>query len=144
MYKWINRMMIILLCATSLAAGFKPAVSASNEGLPENQPQAVIQAGTPLLNVAALSAGSGHTCSLSNDGTIRCWGENEYGQLGNNTTKDSSLPLVVSGLSNGIGVAAGTSHTCAVSNDGTIHCWGYNWWGQLGNGVLMTVIFPCR
>jgi alpha-tubulin suppressor-like RCC1 family protein len=61
--------------------------------------------------------------SLS-DNTMKCWGSNEAGQLGNGTTIDSSVPVLVKGVSTAIAVATGSRHTCALLSSGKIQCWG--------------------
>ena len=86
--------------------------------------------------VTSIDAGPLHTCAVA-DGKASCWGDNYYGQLGNNTTTDSRVPVAVdtSGVLNGktvTAIAAGGNHTCAVA-DGKASCWGYNGYGQLGN-----------
>jgi alpha-tubulin suppressor-like RCC1 family protein len=63
--------------------------------------------GGPLNNVMAVAAGGEHTCALLGDGTVRCWGRNDYGQLGDGTTTHRSTPATVSGLSGATAVAAG-------------------------------------
>jgi alpha-tubulin suppressor-like RCC1 family protein len=88
-----------------------------------------------LSGVRQVSAGLYHTCAVLNDGTLRCWGNNGSGQLGNGTNTNSNLPVTVSGITNAVTVSAGGGHTCAVLNDGTLRCWGANWNGQLGNGT---------
>jgi alpha-tubulin suppressor-like RCC1 family protein len=95
----------------------------------------------PRLSAKAISAGFETTCALLFDGTIRCWGRNEYGQLGNGTTGgDSSVPVSVVGISTAIAVSVGQDHACAVLANGTIRCWGSNMWGQLGNGATQQEI----
>ena len=93
-----------------------------------------------LANVTQIAAGKYHTCALRNDGTVWCWGEDAYGQLGNNSTTDSPTPLEVLGAG-GTGHLTGVTEidadgqlTCALINDGTVRCWGHNQAGQLGNG----------
>jgi alpha-tubulin suppressor-like RCC1 family protein len=83
----------------------------------------------------AISAGSSHSCALLEDGTARCWGNNEYGRLGDGTTNSSSTPVAVSGLSGAVAISAGSHHTCALLGDGTAQCWGDNPFGQLGDGT---------
>lgn len=87
--------------------------------------------------------GLGHTCALSN-GRVYCWGRNNLGQLGDNTTTNRSSPTpVYVGTSGSPGalygryitdIAAGGEHTCAIA-DGGVFCWGANSSGRLGDGT---------
>jgi alpha-tubulin suppressor-like RCC1 family protein len=80
-----------------------------------------------------MAAGAYHTCVVMN-GAIECFGWNDRGQLGNNTTKDSDVPVPVWGLTTGVqAIAAGYGHTCALVN-GRVQCWGWNDYYQLGDG----------
>jgi len=89
-----------------------------------------------LNDVISISSGDYHACALLSDKTVRCWGANEAGQLGNGNTKDSTTPVVVVDLSNPTVIAAGETHTCARLDNGSVRCWGDNWIGQLGNGEM--------
>jgi len=80
-----------------------------------------------------LTSGGNHTVALLSNGTVKTWGDNTYGQLGNDSTTDSNIPVTVDGITNAIAVAAGGFHTVALLSDGTIMAWGKNNYGQLGN-----------
>ncbi len=89
-----------------------------------------------------IAAGNAHTCTLSADGTVSCWGSNLFGQLGNGTTTDSAVPVKVPSLTTSQGVTTGFIHSCALKADGTAQCWGYNGNGQLGNGTTADSASP--
>ncbi len=108
-----------------LGRGFASMVDQAN-------PSAVVG----LARSDALAAGRAHTCALT-DGTLRCWGANNRGQLGNSSASDpQTAPIEVVGLSGTpVDVVARADHTCALIEDGTVQCWGNGEDGQLGIGT---------
>lgn len=88
-----------------------------------------------MADVADVVAGDFHSVALRNDGTIRSWGSNSYGQLGDGTTTDRPSPVTVANLNDVIQVVAAGDNTLALGRDGTVWGWGDNSWGQLGIGV---------
>jgi len=93
--------------------------------------------GAPLGNVTAIATGESHSCALLGDGTVRCWGYNRFGQLGNGTTTDSPAAMPVVGLGRRVtAISAGAYHTCALLDNGIVKCWGYNAHNQLGDGTF--------
>jgi alpha-tubulin suppressor-like RCC1 family protein len=92
----------------------------------------------------AVSGGDfGHSCSVGAGGQVQCWGSNTAGELGDGSTVDSSVPVVVKGVSGAIAVAAGAGHTCAIVGDG-VRCWGRAGSGQLGNGIKLPAPFETK
>ena len=84
--------------------------------------------------VASITGSVDHTCVVTTSGGAKCWGDNDYGQLGNNSTTDSYVPVAVYGLTSGVvSITGGLYHTCAVTTSGGVKCWGHNGYGQLGN-----------
>lgn len=96
--------------------------------------------GTGCIAEFALSAG--RTCVRKIDGTLWCWGSNQYGALGDGTTVDRPSPVQVGSLTPWAEVAMGRNHTCARKMDGTLWCWGANHQGQLGNGTVDVGFLP--
>jgi alpha-tubulin suppressor-like RCC1 family protein len=82
----------------------------------------------------SVSAGQSHTCAVTVDGTLWCWGDNSEGQLGDGTEDSESTPVAVGSGQTWTMVAAGISHTCALDTGGSLWCWGDNSAGQLGIG----------
>lgn len=85
-----------------------------------------------LAGVTAVSAGREHSLALMGDGTVRAWGRNHRGQLGDGTTEDCISPVVVQGMRNAVAIGAGSSFSAALLADGTIMTWGDNTLGELG------------
>ena len=88
--------------------------------------------GQPAVDV---SAGSNHACAVLLDGTLKCWGYNNYGQLGLGDTNSRINPTTV-GLGTGMiakDVEAGTDETCVIMVSGQVKCWGRDYRGVLGN-----------
>ena len=95
--------------------------------------------------VVQLAAGAFHTCVLMQSGAVRCWGRNDYGQLGyghTNDIGDNEVPATAGDVSLGapaVQVVAGYSHTCALMQSGAVRCWGHNVMGQLGYGYTQHI-----
>jgi alpha-tubulin suppressor-like RCC1 family protein len=91
-----------------------------------------------IANAVSVSTGEYHTCAVLADSTVRCWGSNKTGQLGNGTTTSSATPTTVPGITNAVAVAVGgasrdimisgigAGQSCALLADGTVRCWGAN------------------
>jgi alpha-tubulin suppressor-like RCC1 family protein len=140
----------------SCALGFPSAASCwGNNGADQLGNGTTVNSATPVpvsgaLIFASLSAGALHACGPVNSSVngaafsyAYCWGDNSSGQLGNGTTTNNAMPIVVAGGLNFAAVSAGGRHTCGVigiaSNlpsptaAGAVYCWGDNTFGQLGN-----------
>jgi alpha-tubulin suppressor-like RCC1 family protein len=93
--------------------------------------------------VTSIAAGGVHSVALCWDGMVAAWGRNNYGQLGDNTGRDTNAPVAVNtglGISalhsrTVVSIAAGMEHTLALCSDGTVAAWGRNFEGQLGDDM---------
>jgi alpha-tubulin suppressor-like RCC1 family protein len=92
----------------------------------------------------AVAAGGLHSCAVLVDGTVRCWGFNVSGELGNGSLQQSNTPVAVSGLSNVVDVITGDAHTCALQLGGLAFCWGRGQEGELGNGGSVNSATPVQ
>jgi len=102
-----------------------------------------------LARVTKISAGGSFVLALRSDGTVRAWGDNRRGQLGNGTTASSPVPVKVAGLSGVTGIAAGYDASMATRTSGisaitSVWTWGGNDVGQLGDGTLTSRSNPER
>jgi len=98
--------------------------------------------GRPIANIVTITAGSSYTCAMTATGAVKCWGANDFGQLGTATSGSCSvscstvaLDVIASGIA---GIAAEDDHTCAVTTAGGVKCWGWNSSGQLGATTTTT------
>lgn len=83
----------------------------------------------------AITLGAVHSCALLETGEVRCWGNNENGQLGNGTNQNSSIPVEVTELPDRVvQVVAGGVFTCALTQNGKLYCWGDGSNGRFGDG----------
>jgi alpha-tubulin suppressor-like RCC1 family protein len=84
--------------------------------------------------VRQIAAGFEHTCVLTQEGVVACWGRAPDGRLGDGTDRSASVPRTVLGLRNASAIAAGAAHSCAIAGaEDAVYCWGSNETGQLAN-----------
>ena len=105
---------------------------------------AAVDLGTGRTAVA-IASGYWHTCAILDNGDMKCWGDNDYGQLGIESTTDigdqaGEMGDNLSYTSLGTGLTpvyidAGNAHTCAIFDNGSVKCWGFNEKGNLGLGT---------
>ena len=119
------------------ASGAGTSGAGGNAGAAGNPPMRVCEPGEAgdCARVERVYVGGSHTCAVLSDGTIRCWGYNDSGQLGDPETAPSlsAGPVVVKDVRRPDVMALGNRHTCALK-DGEVFCWGRNQLGQLGTG----------
>jgi alpha-tubulin suppressor-like RCC1 family protein len=103
-------------------------------------PALVSGSGTGARVFTKLAAGHQHTCAIASTGSVWCWGDNAFGQLGGSVPPLLRVPQLIlsgpSGVQNFTSIAAGAYHTCGV-NEAAIWCWGRNDDGQLGHGTFV-------
>lgn len=100
-----------------------------------------------LQDVQQVAAGLAHTCTLSRQGTVQCWGRNERGQLGlgDSSPTPRPTPVTVPGLSGIRAITSGDFHSCALTAAGGVKCWGWNVYGAIGipeDGGVQEIIRP--
>ena len=100
--------------------------------------------GAKAMDVAL---GSYYTCALLTNGSVMCWGEGTYGELGAGwSITSSTTPIYTSTLGSsarsGVAISSGSVHTCVLLDDGSVVCWGYNGWGTLGTGSYTNMFVP--
>ncbi len=119
------------------------AVNAIGEG-PESNQASVTPTAALVPVPVALTAGHNHSCALTISGGVKCWGLNDKGQVGDNSTTMRLLPVSVVGLATGVrAISAGSYHSCAVMiTGGGVKCWGENGEGELGNGTTTSTSTP--
>lgn len=93
---------------------------------------------------ASVSTGGNATCGITTAGIGYCWGNNQYGQLGNGVTTNSPTPTKIAGslALRSVSVGGLFEFSCGLSTAGAAYCWGYNDYGQLGTGNYTNSLGP--
>ncbi len=137
------------LDTTRCTGTYLPTVFADNES---GSGEAVLYGSR---NAQSVSTAEDHGCAVRTDGSVNCWGYNDYGQFGDGTVTpatnaDTLLPFAE--LSSSLAalplpataVASGAAYSCALETDETVACWGRNNLGQLGNNTLSSSTTPVQ
>ncbi len=86
-------------------------------------------------NAAQVRVGNYHTCLISDNEKLWCFGGNSYGQLGTGDNSNRNVPTAIVGANNAKEISSSSfAHTCMIDNLGKLYCWGFNQYGQLGTG----------
>lgn len=102
-----------------------------------------INNGGATVPAVGVAAGDQYACAWLKDGTVACWGCNDFGQLGSGDYETEPMAVPVVGLTKSVqSVSAFDDHTCALYTDGSVACWGDSYSGQVGNGTSATYTSP--
>jgi alpha-tubulin suppressor-like RCC1 family protein len=125
------------LCAAALLIAVIGCSDVTDQQSPELQSEdgPALATTTAALSFTQLSGGGRHTCGVTTDHRVYCWGFNFYGQLGDGTNTQRLRPVLVSGSLSFRSVSAGSLHTCGVTTTNQAYCWGLGADGSLGNGA---------
>jgi len=126
-------------CALTSTGGVKcwgyGILGALGQGVNTTSAETLVDVSGLTSGVSDVVTGLNHSCAITTSGALKCWGKNTDGQLGNNATVNSNIPVDVVGMSSGVtSVDLSEATTCAVQN-GAVKCWGRNQYGQLGDGT---------
>jgi alpha-tubulin suppressor-like RCC1 family protein len=91
-----------------------------------------------------IAGGNYYSMVLSNDGTVRAWGSNVSGQLGDSSIENRNVPVLVKGLTGVTAIAAEGNHSMALKSDSTVWGWGLNFYGQIGDSSTMNRNIPVK
>lgn len=138
-----------LLACNAIVGVEDVALRSDTQGDAEGEPVTIDSSSADdlLRDKTELALGFNHTCARLREGTVRCWGDNANGAVGDGTpldgiAKDVLEPKVVAGIGDAIAIASGVSHTCVVHEGGGVSCWGSNLFGQLGDGTQTASSVP--
>jgi alpha-tubulin suppressor-like RCC1 family protein len=95
-----------------------------------------------LSGVASVVSAGDRSCAIVADATARCWGANDFGQLGDGSLVNRTTPVPVSGLTGAVAISLGRTHSCSLMVGGSVKCWGSNGAGELGNGSTADSAVP--
>jgi alpha-tubulin suppressor-like RCC1 family protein len=131
--------------------GYDEDEDIGDDELPSDMP-AVSVSTTPGITVTEISAGYSHTCALLSDGSVKCWGANNYGQLARGTpanVADDKLPSEVEPIvlttTPGVtatAIRAASRSTCVLLSNGSVKCWGDAPAELVGTGEVGPVLDP--
>jgi len=98
-----------------------------------------------VAGATVLALGEQHSCAITSDSSLECWGQNKLGQLGAGSQASQSIyPIPVRSPSEWgkpTAIASGKNHSCAIYGQGILACWGFNQFGQLGTGYEAEGLF---
>jgi alpha-tubulin suppressor-like RCC1 family protein len=128
---------------TGIDVGFDTGPRDTGFDVPVDRGAPAVEVGSGAAPIA-VAAGQRHTCARMTDGTLRCWGANDSGQLGTGDTMGTMVPTMVREIDDAELLSARGNQTCALRPGGFVWCWGNNQRAQLGDGTYTTRLLPIR
>lgn len=127
----------VVLAAPAGAGSTSAATASAQSSVQFSSPTTTKRAKKKIKRATTetLSSGGEHSCSLPGNGSLICWGRDQYGQLGDGKVgPDETSGHAVQGGNKWRAMSAGGASTCGIKNSGKLFCWGVNHRGQIGDG----------